>query len=194
MLGNQAQRYKGAAEQVSGACTAPALAPHLPGPTHVQLRMWAEADRVTAVWWAHRGEREGILQPRSCPRVRAVGAAGPGEEEQHLAPGRRRRPHPCVQVAPGQGGGPHPSAGDSAVPFTCWPLLPSLGCLFSCHSDLRPPLPDLTCQPRPSLTSLSSWQPPLGPGWTSQAPQMCAGFGCPIPSLWALCSTTWNAS
>ncbi|XP_058387961.1 ras-related protein Rab-36 isoform X6 [Diceros bicornis minor] len=49
------------------------------------------ANEMQAEYW---GEREGFLQPRGCPSVRAVGAAGSGEEEQRPAPGRRRRPHP----------------------------------------------------------------------------------------------------
>ncbi|KAM5312515.1 ras-related protein Rab-36 isoform 4-T4 [Glossophaga mutica] len=58
------------------------------------LRLRVEVDGVTAVSWAHRGEREGLLQPCGCPGVRAVGAATPGEEEQLPAPGRRWRSHP----------------------------------------------------------------------------------------------------
>ncbi|XP_046944477.1 ras-related protein Rab-36 isoform X2 [Lynx rufus] len=49
------------------------------------------ASEMRAEYW---GEREGVLQPRSCPGIRAVGSAGLGEEEQCPAPGRRRRPHP----------------------------------------------------------------------------------------------------
>ncbi|XP_016884596.1 ras-related protein Rab-36 isoform X11 [Homo sapiens] len=57
----------------------------------------AEADAVhlaremQAEYWR---EREGILQPRSRPGIRAVGAAGPGEAEQCPAPGRQWRPNP----------------------------------------------------------------------------------------------------
>ncbi|XP_051693041.1 ras-related protein Rab-36 isoform X6 [Oryctolagus cuniculus] len=49
------------------------------------------AREMQAEYW---GEREGVLQPCRCPGVRAVSAAGPGQEEQRPAPGRRWRPHP----------------------------------------------------------------------------------------------------
>lgn len=68
------------------------------GPPPNTSRAWAQAARVTAVSRARRGEREGVLQPCRCPGVRAVSAAGPGQEKRRPAPGRRRRPHPCVQA------------------------------------------------------------------------------------------------
>nr|XP_019565899.1 PREDICTED: ras-related protein Rab-36 isoform X3 [Rhinolophus sinicus] len=40
------------------------------------------------------GECEGLLPPRGCPGVRAVSAAGPGEEGQQPVAARHWRPHP----------------------------------------------------------------------------------------------------
>ncbi|KAL0625601.1 hypothetical protein AAY473_004654 [Plecturocebus cupreus] len=52
------------------------------------------AGRVLVGVSQDRREREGLLQPRSRPGIRTVGAAGPEEAEQCPAPGRRRRPNP----------------------------------------------------------------------------------------------------
>ncbi|XP_047553326.1 ras-related protein Rab-36 isoform X6 [Lutra lutra] len=92
------------------------------------------------------GEREGILQPRSCPGVRAIGSTGLGEEEQHPAPGRRWRPHPCVQTA-GPGAGEQACTlklkstsllSQEATPLNCSPVQSSLGNSFCHDSDVRP--------------------------------------------------------
>lgn len=108
---------------------------------------------------APRGECEGLLQPRGGPGVRAVGAAGPGEEEQRPAPSWQRGPHPCVQ-APGAGLG---SQACGLKPTSTTLPSPSLGCAFSHHSDLRPAAsltppgsvdspPDCPCPPGSLLT------------------------------------------
>ncbi|XP_074177520.1 ras-related protein Rab-36 isoform X7 [Rhinolophus sinicus] len=49
------------------------------------------ANEMRAEYW---GECEGLLPPRGCLGIRAVGAAGPGEEGQQPAPARHWRPHP----------------------------------------------------------------------------------------------------
>ncbi|XP_059531983.1 ras-related protein Rab-36 isoform X5 [Myotis daubentonii] len=80
------------------------------------------ANELQAEYW---GERVGFLQPRGRPGVRAVGAAGPGEEERLPAPGRRRRPHP-------DGGKPLRDPGEREA---LWPGLLLAGvCVRGLHS------------------------------------------------------------
>lgn len=165
------------------ACTVPDSPRGGPPWPSYPLQVEGRGGQGATVLWARRGERECFLPPRGRPGVRAGGAARPGEEEQLPAPGRRWRPHPCVQAAGwGLAAGLWPNTDTTVLPSLC------LGCPFSQHSDLRPaacPTPPTSSDPLPGSPGLpgSSSRARLGVPGSTGVSWLWLSWHPPLPTL-----------